>query len=160
MPRAPRRSERAANGCARDGAANLQHQHRPRDQRGVRNARAGSLMGRGVVSKKEGAHWPGAGAVEFAKPVLFLTKSVIIHHGKTCFSIDRTGCSPAFSSACPVSKLAGTAVSFRRSGTAHLEGHFSDYEFSTKTAIAVLTTALEAHQRARECREAILREGM
>jgi len=36
---------------------------------------------------------------------------------------------------------------------------FSDYEFSTKTAIAVLTTA-EAHQRARECREAILREGM
>ena len=37
---------------------------------------------------------------------------------------------------------------------------FSDYEFSTKTAIAVLTTALEAHQRARECREAILREGM
>jgi hypothetical protein len=37
---------------------------------------------------------------------------------------------------------------------------FSDYEFSTKTAIAVLTTALEAHQRARECRETILREGM
>ena len=41
---------------------------------------------------------------------------------------------------------------------------FSDYEFSTKTAIAVLTAALtaalDAHQRARECREAILREGM
>jgi P27 family predicted phage terminase small subunit len=37
---------------------------------------------------------------------------------------------------------------------------FEDFELSTRTAEAVLTAALEAHQRARECREAITREGM
>ena len=35
-----------------------------------------------------------------------------------------------------------------------------DYELSTETAIDVLTTALEAHARAREARETISREGM
>ena len=40
---------------------------------------------------------------------------------------------------------------------AHVLG---DYELSTETAIDVLTTALEAHQRAREARETISREGM
>ena len=96
-----------------------------------RQAVLSSYCGRGWFEKKEGAHRPGAARSQFAKPVLFLTKSAIIQHGKkrpqiagrTGFSIDRTGCSPAVSRACPVSKLAGTAVSFRRSGTAHLEGH-------------------------------------
>jgi P27 family predicted phage terminase small subunit len=37
---------------------------------------------------------------------------------------------------------------------------FEDFELATRTAEAVLTSALEAHQRARECREAITREGM
>lgn len=36
---------------------------------------------------------------------------------------------------------------------------FGDYSLATDASIAVLTTALEAHQRARECREAILRHG-
>jgi P27 family predicted phage terminase small subunit len=35
-----------------------------------------------------------------------------------------------------------------------------DYDLSTETAFAVLTTALEAHQRAREAGETVLREGM
>jgi P27 family predicted phage terminase small subunit len=35
-----------------------------------------------------------------------------------------------------------------------------DYEITSQTSLAVLTTALEAHQRARECREVIKREGM
>jgi P27 family predicted phage terminase small subunit len=37
---------------------------------------------------------------------------------------------------------------------------FEDFELSTRTAEAVLIAALEAHQRARECREAISRDGM
>ena len=36
----------------------------------------------------------------------------------------------------------------------------SDYRLTTETAIDVLTTCLEAHMRARECREAIARDGM
>jgi P27 family predicted phage terminase small subunit len=39
-------------------------------------------------------------------------------------------------------------------------GVFRDFDLSTEMAIAVLTSALEAHQRARECRETILQEGM
>jgi len=40
-------------------------------------------------------------------------------------------------------------------------GHvLADFDLSTETAIHVLTTALEAHQRAREARETISREGM
>ena len=40
-------------------------------------------------------------------------------------------------------------------------GHvLSDYSFSTETSIHVLASALEAHQRAREAREAVEREGM
>jgi P27 family predicted phage terminase small subunit len=35
-----------------------------------------------------------------------------------------------------------------------------DFSFDTKAAVAVLRTALEAHQRARECRERIACEGM
>jgi P27 family predicted phage terminase small subunit len=35
-----------------------------------------------------------------------------------------------------------------------------DYEINSQTSLAVLRTALEAHQRARECREAIKREGL
>jgi P27 family predicted phage terminase small subunit len=37
---------------------------------------------------------------------------------------------------------------------------FSDFDLSTKTAVVVLAAALEAHQRARECREMIKRDGM
>jgi P27 family predicted phage terminase small subunit len=37
---------------------------------------------------------------------------------------------------------------------------FEDYELPTRAAAAVLATALEAHQRAREAREAISHEGM
>jgi P27 family predicted phage terminase small subunit len=37
---------------------------------------------------------------------------------------------------------------------------FADYELTNETAIDVLVTALEAHQRSREAREAIQREGM
>ena len=37
---------------------------------------------------------------------------------------------------------------------------FHDFDLTTKAAQHVLTTALEAHQRARECREAIERDGM
>jgi len=37
---------------------------------------------------------------------------------------------------------------------------FSDFSIETQTAQAVLTVALEAHQRARECREIVAREGM
>jgi P27 family predicted phage terminase small subunit len=37
---------------------------------------------------------------------------------------------------------------------------FEDYDLSTRASAAVLATALEAHQRAREAREAISREGM
>jgi P27 family predicted phage terminase small subunit len=40
------------------------------------------------------------------------------------------------------------------------EGVFRDYSLSADVASAVLATALEAHQRARECREAIATEGM
>jgi P27 family predicted phage terminase small subunit len=36
----------------------------------------------------------------------------------------------------------------------------ADYQLSTETAIHVLCSALEAHQRAREAREAINRDGM
>jgi P27 family predicted phage terminase small subunit len=39
-------------------------------------------------------------------------------------------------------------------------GIFHDYGLSADVATAVLATALEAHQRARECREAITVEGM
>jgi P27 family predicted phage terminase small subunit len=39
-------------------------------------------------------------------------------------------------------------------------GVFDDYNLPTKAAVAVLTTALEAHQRQREAREAIKRDGM
>jgi P27 family predicted phage terminase small subunit len=39
-------------------------------------------------------------------------------------------------------------------------GVFRDYNLSADVASAVLTTALEAHQRARECREAVFRDGM
>jgi P27 family predicted phage terminase small subunit len=39
-------------------------------------------------------------------------------------------------------------------------GVFRDYDLSADVATAVLATALEAHQRARECREAIDRNGM
>ena len=39
-------------------------------------------------------------------------------------------------------------------------GVFRDFDISTDAGIAVLTTSLEAHQRARECREAILKDGM
>jgi P27 family predicted phage terminase small subunit len=39
-------------------------------------------------------------------------------------------------------------------------GIFHDYGLSADVATAVLATALEAHQRARECREAIAAEGM
>jgi P27 family predicted phage terminase small subunit len=35
-----------------------------------------------------------------------------------------------------------------------------DYDLKNETAVDVLTTALEAHQRAREARETIAREGM
>jgi len=98
----------------------------------------------------------------------FLQNQGIIRHGKkrpqiaggTGFSIDRTGCSPAVSSACPVSKLTGTAVSFRRSGTAHLEGHIFGLRVLNQDRDRRFDHCLEAHQRARECREAILREGM
>jgi hypothetical protein len=37
---------------------------------------------------------------------------------------------------------------------------FADYQLSNQTAIDVSVTALEAHQRAREAREAVGREGM
>jgi P27 family predicted phage terminase small subunit len=37
---------------------------------------------------------------------------------------------------------------------------FADYQLSNETTIDVLVTALEAHQRAREARETISREGM
>jgi P27 family predicted phage terminase small subunit len=37
---------------------------------------------------------------------------------------------------------------------------FHDFDLSTRAAIAVLITSLEAHQRARECRETIAREGL
>lgn len=37
---------------------------------------------------------------------------------------------------------------------------FNDFDLPTDTAAAVLATALEAHQRARACREAIARDGM
>jgi P27 family predicted phage terminase small subunit len=37
---------------------------------------------------------------------------------------------------------------------------FADYQLSNETAIDVLVTALEAHQRAREARETVQREGM
>ena len=37
---------------------------------------------------------------------------------------------------------------------------FSDYELTTQTAVDVLTTALEAHQRCREAGEQIRAEGM
>jgi P27 family predicted phage terminase small subunit len=36
----------------------------------------------------------------------------------------------------------------------------NDFNLSTAAAQHVLTTALEAHQRARECREAVARDGM
>ena len=36
---------------------------------------------------------------------------------------------------------------------------FSDYELSTETAVHVLTTALEAHQRCREARQRIEEDG-
>jgi P27 family predicted phage terminase small subunit len=36
---------------------------------------------------------------------------------------------------------------------------FKDYELESRASVAVLATALEAHQRARECREIILRDG-
>jgi P27 family predicted phage terminase small subunit len=39
-------------------------------------------------------------------------------------------------------------------------GVFADYKLETGASIAVLTTALEAHQRAREAREAIAVDGM
>jgi len=39
-------------------------------------------------------------------------------------------------------------------------GVFEDYKLETGASVAVLTTALEAHQRAREAREAVLAEGM
>jgi len=39
-------------------------------------------------------------------------------------------------------------------------GIFHDYGLSADVATAVLASALEAHQRARECREAIDRDGM
>ena len=39
-------------------------------------------------------------------------------------------------------------------------GIFRDYGLTADVATAVLATALEAHQRARECREAIAAEGM
>jgi P27 family predicted phage terminase small subunit len=39
-------------------------------------------------------------------------------------------------------------------------GIFRDYGLSADVATAVLASALEAHQRARECREAIDRDGM
>jgi P27 family predicted phage terminase small subunit len=39
-------------------------------------------------------------------------------------------------------------------------GVFRDFDLSTEASIAVLCTALEAHQRARECREAVARDGM
>ena len=39
-------------------------------------------------------------------------------------------------------------------------GVFRDFDLTTEAAVAVLVTALEAHQRARECREAIARDGM
>src|SRR5262245_64874930 len=35
----------------------------------------------------------------------------------------------------------------------------SDFDLATKTAAHVLTAALEAHQRARECRETLKRDG-
>jgi P27 family predicted phage terminase small subunit len=37
---------------------------------------------------------------------------------------------------------------------------FEDYDLSTRASAAVLATALEAHQRAREAREIISRDGM
>jgi|SRR6516162_3321500 P27 family predicted phage terminase small subunit len=37
---------------------------------------------------------------------------------------------------------------------------FADFELPTKAGLHVLTSALEAHQRARECREAISDEGL
>jgi phage terminase small subunit len=39
-------------------------------------------------------------------------------------------------------------------------GVFADYKLETGASIAVLTTALEAHQRAREAREAVAVDGM
>lgn len=39
-------------------------------------------------------------------------------------------------------------------------GVFADYTLATGASIAVLATALEAHQRAREAREVVLVEGM
>ena len=39
-------------------------------------------------------------------------------------------------------------------------GVFRDYDLPAMAAIAVLATSLEAHQRARECRETIARDGM
>jgi P27 family predicted phage terminase small subunit len=36
----------------------------------------------------------------------------------------------------------------------------ADYAAATQMSLAVLRTALEAHQRARECREVIARDGM
>jgi P27 family predicted phage terminase small subunit len=39
-------------------------------------------------------------------------------------------------------------------------GVFADYRLATGASIAVLATALEAHQRAREAREVVLVEGM
>jgi hypothetical protein len=63
-----------------------------------------------IEHPKSRARWRSS----FAKPVLFLTKSRYNPAWQK-----EPGCSPAVSRACPLSKPAGPAVSFRRSGTAH-----------------------------------------